>query len=126
MVMFRVGVPGKTLGINLWYVQGAVAYAHLVALSPIGYELHAAYALKLAILDYFKDKRRWLNLGGAAGLTSAANDGLTFFKRGWSSETRTALFCGRILQPERYREILRQRGLNDDGFFPAYQKGEYA
>ena len=27
---------------------------------------------------------------------------------------------------ERYQEILRQRGLNDDGYFPAYRKGEYA
>ena len=126
LVMFRVGVQGEKVGINLWYVQGEVAYAHLVALSPIGYELHAAYALKLAIFDYFEDKVRWLNLGGAAGLDNTANDGLAAFKRGWSSETRTAWFCGRILQPERYQEILRQQGLEEGDYFPAYRAGEFS
>jgi hypothetical protein len=107
-------------------VQGDVAQGHLAATSPQGYELHAAYGLKLAILEYFKGKVRWLNLGGGAGLDGNTNDGLTTFKRGWSSGTKTAWFCGRVLQPAAYGEVLGDRGLNADGFFPAYRQGEFS
>ena len=126
MVMFRAAADAETVGLDLWYVQGDVAQGHLAATSQLGYELHAAYGLKLAILEYFKGKVRWLNLGGGAGLDSAANDGLTAFKRGWASGTRTAWFCGRVLQPERYAEILRQRGLKEGDYFPAYRAGEFS
>jgi hypothetical protein len=126
MVMFRAVRGTETAGLSLWCVQGDVAQGHLAATSALGYELHAAYALKLTIIEYFKGKVRWLNLGGGAGLDNTANDGLTAFKRGWSSETRTAWFCGRIFQPERYREILLQRGLADGGYFPAYRIGEFS
>jgi hypothetical protein len=126
MVMFRAVADKETVGLDLWYVQGEVAQGHLAAFSPRGYELHAAYGLKLAIMEYFKDKVRWLNFGGGAGLDKDAGDGLTAFKRGWAGETRMAWFCGRILQTERYLEILRQRGLCDGNYFPAYRQGEYA
>ena len=126
VVMFRAASGAETVGLDVWYVQGDIAQGHLAATSPLGYELHAAYGLKLAILGYFKGKARWLDLGGAAGLDSAANDGLTAFKRGWASGTRTAWFCGRVLQPERYAEILRRRGLEEGDYFPAYRAGEFS
>lgn len=125
MIMFRATAYSQVVALNLWYVQGDVAQAHLAAASPLGYDLHATYALKLAIIEFFKGKVRWLNLGGSPGLDDRARDGLAAFKRGWASDTRIAWFCGRILQPDRYREILRQRHLKDDGYFPAYRQGEY-
>jgi hypothetical protein len=126
MVMFRADCGGETVGLDLWYVQGEVAQGHLAATSPRGYELGAAYGLKLAVIEHFKDQVRWLNLGGAAGMDKNANDGLTAFKRGWASDTRTAWFCGRILQPERYQELLRAPDRPVPDYFPAYRAGEFA
>jgi hypothetical protein len=125
MVMFRASEGDETIGMDLWYLQGDTAQGHLAAMNERGYELQAAYGLKLAVIEYFTGKARWLNLGGGAGLDVAATDGLTAFKRGWAGQTRTAWFCGRILQPERYQEILRQRNLNPGGYFPAYRAGEF-
>jgi hypothetical protein len=33
--------------------------------------------------------------------------------------------CGRICDPERYRLILRDRGLAENGYFPVYRQGEF-
>lgn len=126
MVMFRARHGGETVGMDLWYVQGEVAQGHLAAFSERGYDLRAAYGLKLAIIEYFRDKVRWLNLGGSAGLNPQANDGLTAFKRGWSSGTRMAWLCGRILDPARYAELVHQRGFDPaTPYFPAYRCGEF-
>jgi hypothetical protein len=125
MVMFRASEGDETIAMDLWYVQGDTAQGHLAAMNERGYEVQAAYGLKLAVIEYFTGKVRWLNLGGGAGLDAAANDGLTAFKRGWSGHTRTTWFCGRVLQPERYQEILRQRNIKPNGYFPAYRAGEF-
>jgi lipid II:glycine glycyltransferase (peptidoglycan interpeptide bridge formation enzyme) len=123
--MFRASEGGQTIAMDLWYVQGDVAQGHLAAMNARGYEVQAAYGLKLAVIEYFTGKVRWLNLGGVAGLDATANDGLTAFKRGWAGQTRTAWFCGRVLQPERYQEILRARNLTENSYFPAYRAGEF-
>ena len=34
-------------------------------------------------------------------------------------------FCGRVLDPSRYDEILRERGLRQTDYFPAYRQGEF-
>jgi len=126
LVMFRAAEGAETVGLDLWYVQGEVAQAHLAAFSPRGYELQASYGLKLFIFEFFRDKVRWLNLGGGAGVDSSTKDGLTAFKRGWASGTRTAWFCGRVLQPERYQALVRALGATSGGYFPAYRQGEFA
>ena len=126
LVMFRASHRGETVGLDLWYVQGAVAQGHLVAFSESGYELHAGYGLKLAIIEYFRNRVRWLNLGGAAGPNPQANDGLTAFKRGWASGTRMAWLCGRILNRRCYAALVRQRGIDPSTpYFPAYRSGEF-
>lgn len=71
---------------------GGVAQGHLVAMNSRAYELHAGYALKLAIMQYFKGRLRWLNLGGIPGSDhgNQAGAGLAAFKRGWTNDVRTA------------------------------------
>jgi hypothetical protein len=54
-----------------------------------------------------------------------AEDGLSFFKKGWSTGTRTAFFCGRILDPERYAQLATARGVAGTDYFPAYREGEF-
>lgn len=125
MVAFKATArdDGETVGAHLWYVSGDVAYSHLAASSGRGYELMAAYALYAAAVEHFAGRVRWLEFGAGAG-AHGADDGLGRFKRGWATGTRTAYFCGRILDRARYEELARSVGPST-GYFPAYRAGEF-
>lgn len=125
IVMFRAIYQAKTVGAHLWYLQGEVAYSHLAAFNSLGYHLMASYALYWCAIQYFADKVRWLDLGSGAGVKSNSAEGLSQFKRGWSTGTRTAYFCGRIFNHERYWEFVRAKGTSPTDYFPAYRKGEF-
>jgi hypothetical protein len=121
LVVFRAQSQGIPVGAHLWYVQRDVAYSHLAASSPLGYELMASYALYWSAITYFADQVHWLDLGGGAGIRRKNRDGLSQFKRGWSTGTRTAYLCGLIVDPQRYEDITRRAGLLTAGYFPAYR-----
>jgi lipid II:glycine glycyltransferase (peptidoglycan interpeptide bridge formation enzyme) len=125
MIVLKANYQGDTIGAHLWFQQGEVAYSHLAAFSPIGYELMASYALYWHALEYFADKVRWLDLGAGAGVTSKANGGLSQFKRGWSSSQRTVYFCGRIFDHRNYNKIVQAKGIPSTNYFPAYRSGEF-
>jgi Acetyltransferase (GNAT) domain len=126
LVMLRAAHDGETVGAHLWYVQDDVVHSHLAASSARGYELMASYALYWYAIEAFSDVARWLNFGAAAGLDGESEDGLTKFKKGWATEARTAYFCGRILQREKYQEAAAVRGASDSSYFPAYRQGEFS
>jgi hypothetical protein len=126
MVMLRAIHHDVTVGAITWFKIGEVAYGHLAGVSEVGYKLGAAYALYWATIEYFSDKARWLDLGGGAGINNNGTDGLSFFKRGWSTGTRTAYFCGRIFDHNRYAKITQAKGISSSNYFPAYRLGEYA
>jgi hypothetical protein len=122
---FRAVHAGAGVGMLLWYAQGDVAYYHLGAYSPRGYELRASFALFSHAIEHFtRSGLRWLNLGGGAG-AGGGQSGLTRFKLGWSSDTRTAYFCGRVLDRRRYEELAAAKGASPSGYFPAYRLGEF-
>lgn len=122
MVALRARRGGETVGATLWYEQGAVAYYHLAAYAPAGYELRASYALFARALELFAERGlSWASLGAGAGATADPNDGLSRFKRGWSTGTRPAWFGGRILQPDVYDRLA---GPSSGRWFPAYREGE--
>jgi hypothetical protein len=126
MVCFRALHSGSTVGIVLWYQQREVAYYHLGAYSNRGYELRASFALFRSALEYFPGSGlKWVSLGAAAGLHTNSSDGLTRFKRGWSTGTRTAYLCGRIFDREKYALLATSRGCTDSAYFPAYRRGEF-
>jgi hypothetical protein len=124
LVVLRATHRGAVVGAQLWYIQGDVAYSHLTAFSPMGYQLRTSYAIYGAAMEYFRGRVRWLERGAGAGLDNSA-DGLTVFKRGWSTGLRTAYLCGRILRPREYEE-LRARTGKETTYFPAYREGEYS
>jgi Acetyltransferase (GNAT) domain len=125
IVAFRAVVDDKAVGMLLWYVQGNVGYYHLGAYSPEGYKLNASFALFWTLLGYFADAGlKWLGLGAGAGIQGDEDDGLTRFKRGWATETRTVFFCGRIFDPQKYQEIIAARNIRNTSYFPAYRAGE--
>lgn len=123
---FRAARDGATVGMLLWYAQGEVAYYHLGAYSARGYELRASFALFSYAMEYFtRQGLRWLNLGGGAGTGAGSESGLSRFKAGWSNDTRTAYFCGRVLDPLRYQEIVTAKNVPPTEYFPAYRLGEF-
>lgn len=125
LVVFRAEVNGATVGMDLWYVQDQVAYNHLVAVSSLGYELHASYALQLRALDYFAGKVRWLSFGGVAGTDTTENTGLRRFKAGWSTERLTSYLCGRVFDRSLYDRLAAVAGASETDYFPAYRAGEF-
>ena len=125
IVMLRAIYNGVTVGMVLWYVVGERSYYHLGAYSPIGYELKASFALFWRAVEYFVGKVRWLNLGAGSGLDSNVNNGLSRFKRGWSTGTRTAYICGQILDPTQYSNIIKSKHIRETDYFPAYRLGEF-
>jgi hypothetical protein len=126
LVMFRAMREDKTLGILLWYVHGDLAYYHLGSTSRRGFELHASFALFSFAINYFAERGlRWLDIGAGAGVGGDGTDGLTRFKRGWATGTRTVYFCGRIFNPGRYAEIAEAKRITAAAYFPAYRKGEF-
>lgn len=130
LVAFRAVSGGATLGMLLWYVQGEVAYYHLGASSPVGYERNASFALFWHAIEWFHGKQlAWLDLGAGAGCGNGdgdGTDGLDRFKRGWATGTRTVYLCRHIFQADRYSAIVRARRAQTSGYFPAYRSGEFA
>jgi hypothetical protein len=126
LVMFRAAYQQAVAGITLWYVQGDVGYYHLGAYSDVGYRLGASFALFWRAIEHFAALGlRWLNLGGGAGVGRSGTDGLTRFKQGWSTGTRTAYFCGRIFDQRSYRAIMEAKNIPASSYFPAYRRGEF-
>jgi hypothetical protein len=126
LVMFRAAEGSEPLSLDLWYVQGDVAHAHLVGTSPRGYELQVSYGLKLFILEYFSGKVRYANLGAVPNVNPSEDSGLMFFKRGWSSETRTAWFCWKVFNRAVYERLVCATGTRETKYFPAYRQGEFS
>ncbi|OHB62921.1 MAG: hypothetical protein A2Y76_11570 [Planctomycetes bacterium RBG_13_60_9] len=124
LVAFRASYRGTPVGMILWYIQGDVAYYHLGAYSPLGYETYCSFALFWHAIEHFMaGGLKWLNLG--AGTRRDATDGLSRFKRGWSTGTRMAYFCGRIFDMGKYAEAVKASGIAATEYFPAYRMGEF-
>jgi len=126
IVLFRASYNDRTVGMILWYINKEVGYYHLGAYSDLGYELRASFALFWCAIDYFAaTDLKWLNLGAGAGIKEGATNGLSRFKHGWSNGTRTAYFCGRIFDKQKYEEIVMAKDISMTDYFPAYRQGEF-
>jgi hypothetical protein len=127
LFMFRAAHGESTVGMTLWYTnEQNVSYYHLGAYTDLGYELKASFALFWFAMEHFATLGiEWLNLGAGAGVRRKEDDGLARFKRGWSTGTRTAYFCGRILDRVRYDEMTNAKGISETKYFPAYRAGEF-
>jgi hypothetical protein len=127
LTVIRAVHDGVTVGLTLWYEWRGVAYYHLAAYSPQGYALRASFALFWHAIEHFAAAGlRWLSLGAAAGEQAREDDGLSRFKRGWATGTRTVFLCGRILHRAEYARLVRVRGFTSNvNYFPAYRaKGQ--
>ena len=126
LIAFRTIAENRTVGMVLWYIIGDKAYYHLGAYHQLGYELRASFALFSFAIDYFADLGiRWLSLGAGAGSQQIKEEGLSRFKKGWSTGTRTVFFCGRIFDHNTYNRIVSSKENNPTNYFPAYRFGEF-
>ncbi len=114
----------RLVGAQLYYIQDGVAHCHLGAASAEGYDTGAFYAMDCFSFDYFSGRARLLDLGGGAGVSVSASDGLSRYKQGWSTQTQPVFFCGRITNPKRYERLAAPHGQID--YFPAYREGEFS
>ena len=123
LVVFKAIAGGQVVGAHLWYVQGNVAYSHLAATSPQGYDAGASYALHAHAIEHFyrDDAAAWLDLGAGAGATGGAS-GLDWFKRGWAQTTRPTFLCCKVLWPDIYDELSSDAVRTT--YLPAYRGGE--
>ena len=127
LIMFRAIYQNITIGAMISFIQEDKGYAHLVASNKTGYELGVSYALYWSTINFLVDKVRWISIGASAGVTNKqASQGLDFFKQGWSNQKKTTYFCGRILNPQKYSEIVASKGISNTDYFPAYRDGEFS
>ena len=126
IVVFRAYYQNQTIGMILCYVQGENVYCHLGSYNALGYKYMASYAIVWTIIQHFADRGlKYVNIGAGAGIKGNAADGLNKFKQGWSNCTRTAYFCGRIFDRDKYADILRVKEIPKTDYFPAYRQGEF-
>ncbi len=87
----------------------------------------ASYVLFWHAINYFAGNGlKRLDLGGGTGVKPKESDGLSRFKRGWSTDIATSYFCGRIFCADKYEEIVGAEAVRSvSDYFPAYRKGEF-
>lgn len=122
--MFLARHNHEPVGADIWIIDRQVGYAHLSAISPLGYELRASYALYWTALNHYSRTLSWLCHGAGTGI-SGATDGLAVFKSGWATGTRPVYLCGKILDAARYERLTRSRQSSQTSYFPAYRAGEF-
>ncbi len=119
----------RTIGAQLWLEHDGVAYGHVMALGEDGYRLGAGYALYWSAIEHFRGRVQWCDIGAAPGGLSNAqngrNSGLSEFKSGWATDTRTAYLCGRVLDRARFDTLVERSGARNVDYFPPYRAGEF-
>lgn len=120
--VYQAQLAGEVVGMVLFYEMGDTVYYHLGAYSEAGYAHRASFGIFFRAIEDFQSRHaKWLNLGSGAGLSESEDNGLVRFKKGWSSDTRTAWFCGKILNHTTYAHLAGKSGDQQSSFFPAYR-----
>ena len=125
-MLFEAKVGDQVVGLDMIFIDNDVAYGHLCAFNELGYKLKASYATRWRMIEYLIDKVRFLDFGGGLVTKSQSpSDGLTSYKRRWTSETKPVFICSSIINHEVYERLTSQAGMATTSFFPAYRGGEY-
>jgi hypothetical protein len=122
LVAFRALQDGDVIGMHWYLTAGDVVYAHLAALHPQSYRYYASHGLFWTAFQRFQGSFRWVDMGAGSG--AAADDGLTEFKAGWSSQTAPTFICGKVINRDRYEELSRNVP-SSTSYFPRYRAGEF-
>lgn len=119
-------LEGEMIASVLYMISDGNMHYHLSANNPEYYKLAANNLIVFASCEYGNQHGyKWLHLGG--GLSSAENDNLFRFKRGFARTEHNLkdFYIGKaIFIPEVYDELCelaKNDGIENDGFFPAYR-----
>jgi hypothetical protein len=123
-VLFTAWERDQLLGADWYYQDHDRVYAHLSAYTHQGYALSVSYPMMDAAIASFADSASHLDLGGMPTLGSAG-EGLRYFKAGWATGVRPAVFCGKVLDPQAYLRSSGGRPPSAQEFFPHYRQGDY-
>ena len=115
----------QIVGAQVYFSHNEFVYCHLGTSSELGYKVGAIYALDAYSIEFFKDKASWIDLGGGVGVSNNVLDGLSQYKKGWTNETRKTFLCGKILNQQKYSEIIEREKITPSDYFPVYRNGEY-
>jgi hypothetical protein len=118
--VFAARLEQETVGMAIFMVDGPLAAYHLGAYSRRGYELEASFSLfPVAFKSLAANGVKLLNLGGGSGLGPSVNDGLSRFKRGWSTHQEMSRIGGRIIRPDVYAQL--SGASPPSNYFPRYR-----
>lgn len=126
-MMINALVEGEIIASVLYMISDGNMHYHLSANNPEYYKFAANNLIVYNACKYGNENGlKWQHLGG--GLSSAPNDSLFRFKRGFGRTERNLkdFYIGKaVFMPEIYDElcsIAKANGVKNDGFFPAYRK----
>jgi hypothetical protein len=120
---FRAFHGEELVGGLVCYLDRGRAYGHLISTTALGQRLLAQYALYWTAIEYFRGCATTLHLGGLPDEPAPEKSRLAFFKSRWSTSTRMAHFCGRILNRKIYDCLTDRAGSKAGDLFPAYRSG---
>lgn len=89
--VLAVEAGGKLVAITLWVAHHDTLYFHDGASGEVGREVAAAYAAFAYAIE--TTDRRYVLLGGSAGLRDEPSDGLSMFKRGFANAVVPGYLC---------------------------------
>ncbi len=113
---------GANVAGSLWFDSDQHTWYHLGASSAEGLAVGASFALfDVALRDAADAGLEQANLGGGAGLSNDAADGLARFKRGWTPHLGWSQVVGRVLDRGAFDELCEARGPCAPGTFPPYR-----
>lgn len=127
IIAYKATLNNELVGMVLFFKMNDAIYYHLAGYTTAGYDHRASFGIFFqAIQDFQAMGFKWLNMGGGAGLSdqtgaATSENGLVRFKKGWTTETRTAWLCGKILNPSIYNQLTQQKETDTTHFFPAYR-----
>lgn len=112
-------IDGELCSCHIWVQWRGRVWSHLAATNALGYANGAAYAVYDWSIRHYSGQL--INLGGAAGIGSAEDDGLAKFKAGFANRQHPSHLCGAILDAATYHALCAERGIRESDYFPAYR-----
>ena len=86
----------ELVAMTLWLEHKNAVYYHLGASNSKGYAHSASYACFDYAIRHFRECQ-YINFGGVAGAADSLEDGLAYFKRGFSNAIAPTYLCGSVL-----------------------------
>ena len=96
----------KLVAMTLWLEHKNAVYYHLGASNWKGYAHSASYACFDYAIRHFRECQ-YINFGGVAGAADSLEDGLAYFKRGFSNAIAPTYLCGSVLSRAHARRPTR-------------------